>query len=148
MSEEDKKYTVTELFEAARKGMTWVGRSLENATLDEFGSIKMFLKEEDITQGIFAVRSPAIRDNYLKWCKARGLNEKSIVSTIKMNEYMKTRYGWSLGPDGRAILYYINKELQEDEENKKKRQEAIKAKIKNKGSKAKKETLGSGETDV
>lgn len=120
MSEQEKNYTVRELFEIARKGMIWVGRSIENK-VDKYTSARMWVKEEDITLGIVAVKSSIIHANYVKWCKERGITGKTVLSLIEFGKFLKQNFKHTsyFG----STHYYLNKELAENEEEKKKRQE-------------------------
>lgn len=116
----EDNYTVKQLFDIVRKGMVWRGLSIE-AKLDKNTTARMWLEEENITQGIFAVKSAAMHDNYVKWCKERGITGKSKLGIVDLGKYLTQRFRTTLINNSRH--YYISKELAEDEEAKKQRQE-------------------------
>ena len=132
---DENPLTVRQLFELARKGMIWRGQSIENK-IDSHSTAKMWVNEEDVTPGVIAVKSAAMHDNYVKWCKDRGITGKSVLNNVAFGRFLKqtfkaTRYD-------NATHYYINKNMDEDPNNKQKRQEkyTIKKK-KNQGHKLK-----------
>jgi hypothetical protein len=114
---EERNPTVKELWSAARTGMIWRNKPIENK-LDKFSALRLWLEEEDITQGVIAVKASALYDNYLKWCKERQLT--NIV-------HGKKDFGSFLKENFRSVIYsnskhyFINKNIQEDEEAKKDR---------------------------
>jgi len=120
MSEDIKPMTVRQLFELARKGMIWRGQSIENK-IDQHSTAKLWLEEEDILSGIIAVKSAAMYDTYAKWAAARGLTGKSVLNIIALGRFLKQTFK-TVRYDN-ATYYYINKEMQETPEEKKKRQE-------------------------
>lgn len=131
----EREPTVKELFNAARTGMIWRGKSIDNSITKE-SSAKMWIEEEDITSGIFAVKSAACYDNYVKWCKERGLTEKSMLGIVNLGKFLSDRFKVTNFHNSRH--YYLNKDLPEDNDAKKKRQEDHlnrKAKRQNKKSK-------------
>lgn len=114
------QYTVRELFDTVRKGMTWRGKSLDNK-IDKFTTGRMWLKEEDITQGIFAVKSSTMHDNYCKWCKDRGITGKTVLTVGQLGKFLISEFKYKT--ESSSKHYYINKNLKEDDDAKKKRQE-------------------------
>lgn len=117
----EREPTVKELFDAARRGMVWRGKSLDNTVTKET-SAKMWVEEEDITPGIFVVKSAALFDNYVKWCKERGLTEKSMLGIVYFGRFLSDRFKVTTNM-GNSKHYYVSKDIQEDEEAKKKRHE-------------------------
>lgn len=120
MTEQKNNYTVRELFEIARRGMIWVGKSIENK-IDKHESANMWVKEEDITLGIIAVKSSIIHARYVKWCKERGITGKNVLNLVEFGRYLRQNFKYTAQYG--SIHYYINKELAENDEEKKKRQE-------------------------
>jgi len=118
--EDDKQMTVRQLFELARKGMIWRGQSIENKVGPD-STAKLWVAEEDILPGIIAVKSAAMYDTYVKWAITRGLQGKSVLSIIALGRFLKRTFK-TVRYDN-ATYYYINKEMQETPEEKKKRQE-------------------------
>jgi len=123
------KVTVTELFRVVRKGMIWRGKSIENK-VDKYTSAKMWMQEEDITNGIHVTKSSAMYDNYSIWCKDRGITGKSMLGIAELGRYLTDTL--KTVSYGNAKHYYINKVLKENEDAKKKRQEAYKNRSKKK----------------
>lgn len=121
MDENKKEPTVRELFEAVRKGMVFRGKALPEK-FDKFASARLWLEEENITTGIFVVRSIAMHDNYVKWCKERGLKEASILGSNKLGEFLSSQFQ-PVNNRNNTTSYYISKELTENEEEKAKRKE-------------------------
>lgn len=115
-----KEPTVRELFEIVRRGKVWRGQSIETVP-NRYSTAELWIKEDDITQGIFAVKSSAIYDNYVKWCKNRGISNKSTLSLSELGKFLTKTFKST--KQHNSNYYYINKELEENLEEKKKRQE-------------------------
>lgn len=116
---EERKPTVRELWDAARIGMIWRNKPIDDR-LDKFSSARLWLKEEDLTQGVIAVKATAIYDNYMKWCKERSIN-KSKLSMKDFSSFLKDHFRSANYHNSQH--YFINKELAEDSEAKKIRKE-------------------------
>ena len=115
--------TVKELYELVRKDMIWKGKAIEKKLVEE-KSAELWLQEENITQGTFAVKSAALHDNYSKWCKERGMDMSTVLNMMRLGKFLGKHFE---STDHHGINhYYINKMLVEDEENRKKRQEEYK----------------------
>jgi hypothetical protein len=129
MNEEKSTYTVRELFELVRRGMVWRGKSIENK-IDKLTTGKMWLAENDICQGIIAVKSAAMHDTYLKWCQERGITGKAVLSMVALGRLLQetfksTRYD-------NSTHYFINKEMHEDSQAQAERQKLYASKKKTK----------------
>lgn len=118
MTDEPRKPTVEELWKSARVGMIWRNKPVEDR-LDKFSTARLWMKEEDITQGVIPVKASAIHDNYVKWCKERQIN-KSKLDLNKFGSFLKDNFRSVKKSDG-AKRYYINKELNEDPQAKEER---------------------------
>lgn len=118
----DKKQepSVRELFEIVRKGMVFRGKALPEK-FDRFASARLWIDEENITPGIHCVRSIAMHDNYMIWCKERGLSKESILASNKMGEFLASQFKPVIKHN--VTYYYISKDLKENEEEKAKRKE-------------------------
>lgn len=127
-----KNYTVKELFDTVRKSMVWKGQSLEKK-VDKYLTVKMWLEEENIVPGTLPVKSSAMHDNYVKWCKTRGVSSKSILSNIELGKFLRKNFQYSLRHNSKH--YFVSKDLIEDEEEKKKRKEAFSKKRNSKSQK-------------
>jgi len=143
---EERKPTVTELWEAARRGMVWRNKPIEDK-IDKLSILRLWIKEEDITEGVFAVKATALHDNLMKWCKERKvtkikINIHDFASFLKDN-FRNVNYS-------NRQHYFINKEMNENLEAKKERQKKHNSsKTRKARSKTKtKETLGSGKADL
>ena len=141
MSDEKKEPSVRELFEIVRRGMVFRGKALPQK-IDRFESARLWLEEENITVGIFCVRSSVMHDYYVKWCEGRGLTGKAILSMNKLGEFLTSQFQ-PLTHSNKTTSYFISKELIEDEEQKAKRKEKYSKKPNDKGKKGKtKEKMG------
>lgn len=118
-----KELTIGELFKIVRKGMTWRGSSLKDNT-GKLDTIEKWLEEEDLTNGIFPVKSAAVLDTYNNWCKERQVPTKTIVGRKTFYEHIGSQFK-EVHYSG-ARHYYLNKELKEDPDAKAKRQENFK----------------------
>lgn len=126
MTDVKDKYNLKDYWEAARRGMIWKGKAIEKK-LAKFEAARLWIEEENITQGIFLVKSAAMYDNYLDWCKVRGITGKSILSNVSIGLYLTDNFQSTLVDNSKH--YYINKQLEENEENKKKRKEEFQKKL-------------------
>lgn len=131
---EEKTYTVRELWDLVRRGMIWRGKSIENK-VDKMISATMWVKEEDITPGITAVKAAAMHDNYVQWCKDRGITGKGVLNLITFGRVLQ-KYFKSVRYEN-STHYYINKNFDENPEKKAERQKTYSQK---KTKKSKEET--------
>lgn len=142
---DERKPTVNELWAAARQGMVWTNTPIEDK-IDKLSVLRLWIKEEDITEGVFAVKGTALYDNCMKWCKERKVSKVKIsihdfASFLKDN-FRKVNYQ-------NRQHYFINKELKENEEAKKERQKKHNSSKTREARKTKsKKTLGSRKTDL
>jgi len=115
--------TVKQLFDIVRKGMIWRGSPIKD-NAGRYQTVDMWLNECDITNGIFVVKGTAVRDSYIGWCKERGVTNNSVLGNKIFNSYLVDNFKTVMINNSKH--YYMNKELKEDEEAKKKRQETYK----------------------
>jgi len=115
-----KEPTFKEIWDLARRGMVWKGKPIETR-MDKHESARMWAEEENITKGIFCVKSAAIHDNYTKWCKERGVTGKSVLSPVTFGKFCIKQFQHTEIKN--STHYYISKDLVENEESKKKRKE-------------------------
>lgn len=113
----EKQPTVNELWDAARQGMIWRNKPIEDK-IDKLSILRLWIKEEDITEGVFAVKATALHDNLMKWCKERQvtkikINIHDFASFLKEN-FRNVNYS-------NRQHYFINKELLENVELKEER---------------------------
>lgn len=115
--QDDIKHTVRQLWDAARVGMIWRNKPIEDK-IDKFSILRLWIKEEDITQGVVAVKASALYDNYLKWCKERNVT-KSKLSMKDFGSFLKDNFRSASYNNSKH--YFINKEIVENEEAKEER---------------------------
>lgn len=129
-----KNPSVKELFDIVRRGMIWRGKPLENK-VDRHKTARIWIEEQDIVPGYFQVKSSAMHDNYVKWCKERGLSGSAILGAVELGKFCIKEF--ESVRINNSTHYYVNKELKEDDEEKKKRKDKV---LKRKADKTSKES--------
>ena len=115
-----KTADIRTLLEFVSKRMRHKGDTLPDEN-PELATMKMYLTEHHIVEGIFPVLASTFHANYITWCEKCGYGESVRSSPNPFYKYMKTVLPYNEEP--RATYFYLNKEMQDNEENKKKRKE-------------------------